>query len=225
MGNLGPGLNTAPFYPPQIAELIMDMPTRQPVASPWKPLKVRVFLWLWIASIASNIGTWMHEVGSGWLMTSMSASPQAIALVQVAGALPVFLLALPAGALADIVNKRRYLLAVQCWMAAVAVALTLLTLTGQILAQNRRGRCAALRRLACSLRRAAGSPPISVVASSPAGAPVGCEKPVHRRSRSEQPRLRNGPQDRRLDQDRRGPLRSPSQASLLATKSPFTSIP
>lgn len=110
----------------------MDMSTQKAVASPWKPLKVRVFLWLWIASIASNIGTWMHEVGSGWLMTSMSASPQAIALVQVAGALPVFLLALPAGALADIVNKRRYLLAVQCWMAGVALALTLLTLTGQM---------------------------------------------------------------------------------------------
>jgi len=109
----------------------MDKPS-QAVASPWKPLKVNVFLWLWIASIASNIGTWMHEVGSGWLMTSLSASPQAVALVQVAGALPVFLLALPAGALADIVNKRRYLLAVQCWMAGVALVLTLLTLSGQM---------------------------------------------------------------------------------------------
>ena len=102
------------------------------IASPWKPLHTRVFLWLWLASIASNIGTWMHEVGSGWLMTSLSASPQAVALVQVAGALPVFLLALPAGALADIVNKRRYLLAVQGWMALVALALTLLTVTGQM---------------------------------------------------------------------------------------------
>lgn len=109
----------------------MDKPP-SPTVSPWKPLKVRVFLWLWLASIASNIGTWMHEVGSGWLMTSLSASPQAVALVQVAGALPVFLLALPAGALADIVDKRRYLLAVQCWMAAVAVVLTLLTVTNQM---------------------------------------------------------------------------------------------
>ncbi|MCQ9427053.1 MFS transporter [Pseudomonas sp. LJDD11] len=106
--------------------------TRPPTASPWKPLQVKVFLWLWLASIASNIGTWMHEVGSGWLMTSLSASPQAVALVQVAGALPVFLLALPAGALADIVNKRRYLLIVQLWMAAVALVLTLLTLSGQM---------------------------------------------------------------------------------------------
>lgn len=97
-------------------------------ASPWQPLRQRTFRWLWLASIASNIGTWMHEVGAGWLMTSLSASPLAVALVQVAGALPMFLLALPAGALADIVDRRRYLLGVQLWMAAVALALAGLTL-------------------------------------------------------------------------------------------------
>ena len=99
-------------------------------ASPWQPLRVKVFRWLWLASIASNIGTWMHEVGAGWLMTSLSASPLAVALVQVAGALPVFMLALPAGALADIVDKRRYLLAVQLWMATTALLLAVLTLGG-----------------------------------------------------------------------------------------------
>lgn len=108
------------------------MPPAAPVtpaagASPWQPLRSRLFLALWLASIASNIGTWMHEVGAGWLMTSLSASPLAIAAVQVAGALPIFLLALPAGALADIVDKRRSLLLVQCWMAAVAMALALLS--------------------------------------------------------------------------------------------------
>lgn len=96
-------------------------------SSPWQPLRSRLFLALWLASIASNIGTWMHEVGAGWLMTSLSASPLAVAAVQVAGALPIFLLALPAGALADIVDKRRSLLIVQCWMAAVAMTLALLT--------------------------------------------------------------------------------------------------
>ncbi|WP_323150119.1 MFS transporter, partial [Pseudomonas oryzihabitans] len=99
-------------------------------ASPWQPLRQRTFRWLWLASIASNIGTWMHEVGAGWLMTSLSASPLAVALVQVAGALPMFLLALPAGALADIVDRRRYLLGVQLWMATVALALAGLTLAG-----------------------------------------------------------------------------------------------
>ena len=89
-----------------------------------------MFRWLWLASIASNIGTWMHEVGAGWLMTSLSASPLAVAMVQVAAALPMFFLALPAGALADIVDKRRYLLSVQLWMATVAVLLAGLTLLG-----------------------------------------------------------------------------------------------
>src|ERR1043165_194845 len=94
----------------------------------WSPLRNTTFRMLWIATIASNIGTWMHEVGAGWLMTSLSASPLAVALVQVAGALPMFLLALPAGALADIVDRRRYLLGVQLWMATVALALAGLTL-------------------------------------------------------------------------------------------------
>lgn len=108
----------------------MDSAIRQTTAGPWSPLRTGVFRWLWLASIASNIGTWMHEVGAGWLMTSLSASPLAVALVQVAGALPMFFLALPAGALADIVDKRRYLLGVQLWMAGVAVLLASLTLLG-----------------------------------------------------------------------------------------------
>ena len=100
--------------------------------SPWSPLRHKTFRWLWLASIASNIGTWMHEVGAGWLMTSLSASPLHVALVQVAGSAPMFFLALPAGALADIVDKRRYLLLVQLWMASVAVVLALLTLSGHM---------------------------------------------------------------------------------------------
>ncbi|MGH8432949.1 MAG: MFS transporter [Pseudomonas sp.] len=101
-------------------------------SSAWSPLRYSTFRWLWLASIASNIGTWMHEVGAGWLMTSLSASPMNVALVQVAGSAPMFFLALPAGALADIVDKRHYLLMVQLWMAAVAMLLALLTLSGQM---------------------------------------------------------------------------------------------
>lgn len=104
------------------------MPTAKP--SPWGALNHITFRWLWLASIASNIGTWMHEVGAGWLMTSLSANPMHVALVQVAGSAPMFLLALPAGAMADIVDKRRYLLGVQLWMAAVATLLAVLTLLG-----------------------------------------------------------------------------------------------
>ncbi|MBZ9780949.1 MFS transporter [Pseudomonas sp. REP124] len=100
--------------------------------SAWQPLRQRLFLSLWLASIASSIGTWMHEVGAGWLMTSLSASPLMVALVQVAGAAPMFLLALPAGALADIIDKRKYLLMTQAGMAVVALVLAILTFAGMM---------------------------------------------------------------------------------------------
>jgi len=85
---------------------------------------------LWIASVFSTIGSWMHEVGAGWLMTSLSPTPLMVALVQAATAAPAFLLALPAGALADIVDRRRYLIATQVWMMTVAAILGALTLAG-----------------------------------------------------------------------------------------------
>jgi MFS family permease len=99
-------------------------------SSPWAPLHHRVFRMLWIASIVSNIGSWMHEVGAGWLMTSLAPSPLMVALVQAATSAPVFLLALPAGALADIVDRRRYLIASQVWMMITAATLGALTLSG-----------------------------------------------------------------------------------------------
>ncbi len=98
--------------------------------SAWSPLRLPVFRALWLATLASNVGTWMHDVGAGWLMTSLSASPVMVALVQTATTLPVFLLALPAGALSDIVDRRRYLIVVQVWMATVAALLAALTIAG-----------------------------------------------------------------------------------------------
>src|SRR5450759_530869 len=98
--------------------------------SPWAPLHHRVFRMLWMALVVSNIGSWMHEVGAGWLMTSLAPSPLMVALVQAATTAPVFLLALPAGALADIVDRRRYLIASQVWMMITAATLGLLTLSG-----------------------------------------------------------------------------------------------
>lgn len=100
------------------------------IAGPWAPLQHRVFRMLWIASIFSNIGSWMHEVGAGWLMTSLAPSPLMVALVQAATSAPTFLLALPAGALADIVDRRRYLIVTQVWMMGVAAVLGVLTLAG-----------------------------------------------------------------------------------------------
>src|SRR3569833_2625067 len=74
----------------------------------WAPLQHRVFSMLWIASIINKNGTRMHEVGAGWLMTSLAPTPLMVALVQAATTAPVFLLAVPAGALADIVDRRRH---------------------------------------------------------------------------------------------------------------------
>src|ERR1700742_405532 len=91
-----------------------------PITSAWSPLRESVFRALWIATVASNIGTWMQDVGESWLMVSLTASPILIALVETAGSLPVVFLALPAGALADVIDRRRLLLITQSWMLASA---------------------------------------------------------------------------------------------------------
>jgi predicted MFS family arabinose efflux permease len=89
-----------------------------------------VFRALWVAALASNIGFWMQNVGAVWLMTRLSQSAVLVALVQTATSLPVMLVGLPAGAMADVVDRRRLLLATQSWMAASAVVLALLTAAG-----------------------------------------------------------------------------------------------
>src|SRR5678815_4354984 len=98
--------------------------------SPWSPLQSALFRNLWLATIVSNIGTWMQDVGAGWLMTSLSTSPSMVALVEAADSIPVMLLALPAGALADIVDRRRLLIAVQVYLMVVAATLGVMTLLG-----------------------------------------------------------------------------------------------
>src|SRR5438874_452940 len=98
--------------------------------SAWSPLRYPVFRALWIASLVSNIGTWMQNVGGVWLMSSLSPSPLLVALMQTATSLPVFLVGLPAGALADIVDRRRVLLATQAWMMLAAAVLGALTMAG-----------------------------------------------------------------------------------------------
>ena len=98
--------------------------------SAWSPLRRPLFRALWIATIVSNIGTWMHEVGAGWLMVTLDPRPVMVSLIQAAVALPIFFLAVPAGALADIVDRRRYLIATQLWMLGVALLLGVLTLAG-----------------------------------------------------------------------------------------------
>ncbi len=97
------------------------------VPSEWAPLQIAAFRTIWFASLAANVGTWFQNVGGVWLMTSFTASPLLIALMQTATTLPVFLVGLPAGALADIVNRRRLLLATQGLILAAAAALSILT--------------------------------------------------------------------------------------------------
>src|SRR5437870_13351722 len=96
--------------------------------SAWSPLKNALFRSLWIATIVSNIGTWMQDVGAGWLMTSLSTSPALVALIEAADSFPLMLLALPAGALADIIDRRRLLIAIQVYLLVVAGMLGILTL-------------------------------------------------------------------------------------------------
>src|ERR1051326_1963527 len=97
-------------------------------ASAWAPLKEPLFRSLWGAAVISYIGTWMQNVGAGWLMTQLTTSPLMVALVQAATTLPVFLVILPAGALADMVDRRRFLLITQGWMVLASGTLGILTL-------------------------------------------------------------------------------------------------
>src|SRR5271169_5285102 len=79
-------------------------------ASAWAPFRNRTFAVIWTATVVSNIGGWMYNVASGWLMTSLNPDPFIVSLVQVANNLPMFLFAIPAGALADILDQRRLLI-------------------------------------------------------------------------------------------------------------------
>src|SRR5213594_786702 len=105
--------------------------TRQP-RSTWSPLAHPLFRGVWIASVASHVGSYMTDVGQGWLMSSLTPSPLIVSLLLTAESLPFFALGLPAGALADIVDRRRLLLVTQIAMAVVVGTLALVTLTGTV---------------------------------------------------------------------------------------------
>jgi len=95
--------------------------------SSWVVLRLELFRALWIATVASSIGTMMQEVGASWLMTQLAPSPLMVALIQTATALPAFVLSLVAGALADVVDRRRLLIFSQSWMLVAAAGLGVLT--------------------------------------------------------------------------------------------------
>lgn len=97
-----------------------------PVAGPWSPLTQPTFRSLWLAILVGNIGTWIHDVGASWVMAENTGSPFMVAAVQSATTLPVVLLAIIAGTLADIVDRRKYLIVAQLWMLFVASVLATL---------------------------------------------------------------------------------------------------
>ncbi len=94
--------------------------------SAYAPFGQAAFALLWTATLISNIGTWMHDIGAGWLMTTLDPSPAVVTLVQAATTLPMFCFALLAGALADRLDKRRMLLAINMILLVVVSLLTLL---------------------------------------------------------------------------------------------------
>ncbi|WP_255594869.1 MFS transporter [Acidovorax sp. sif1233] len=93
------------------------------------PLAIPVFAVLWAATVLGNIGSFMRDVASAWMVTELSSSPTAVALIQTAATLPVFLLAIPAGVLSDILDRRRFLIGVQVLLAAVSGTLLILANT------------------------------------------------------------------------------------------------
>ncbi len=93
---------------------------------PWSPLGQPTFRALWLAILVGNIGTWIHDVAAAWVMAETTNSPLMVAAVQSATTLPVVVLAIVAGTLADIVDRRRYLILAQLWMLLVASTLAVL---------------------------------------------------------------------------------------------------
>ena len=99
-----------------------------PLPSALVPLRNGTFRSLWIASVVAWLGTWLQNTGAGWLMTVLAPRPLIVAMVQAATIMPVFLLALPGGALADIVDRRVFLIATQIWTILAAATLAAFTL-------------------------------------------------------------------------------------------------
>ncbi len=94
------------------------------------PLRQPLFVVLWVATVIGNTGSFIRDVASAWLMTDLSTSPTAVAMVQAAATLPVFLLAIPAGVLADILDRRKFLIGIQFLLAGTSISLMLLSAAG-----------------------------------------------------------------------------------------------
>jgi MFS family permease len=103
-----------------------------PPPSAFGPMRAPVFRMLWLTWLIANTCMWMNDVAAAWMMTSLTTAPIWVALVQTASMLPVFLLGLPSGALADILDRRRYFIITQFWVAVVATILCAVILADAI---------------------------------------------------------------------------------------------
>jgi MFS family permease len=92
------------------SDAVQHTPEGQTAVPPRGAFRHPAFTVIWIATVVSNVGTWMYNAASGWLMVSLNPNPFIVSLVQVATSLPMFLFALPAGALADVFDKRKFLI-------------------------------------------------------------------------------------------------------------------
>lgn len=102
------------------------------LADSLRPLKHATFAVLWVATVLGNTGTFMRDITSSWMVTELGGGPAAVSLIQAAGSLPIFLLAIPAGVLSDILDRRRFLIAVQILLVLVSAALMWLTAAGNL---------------------------------------------------------------------------------------------
>lgn len=103
----------------------MSAETTAPSPPAPSPFSLPIFRAVWIASMISNFGGLIQAVGASWMMAAIGASPQMIALVQTSTSLPIMLLSLWAGAVADNVDRRKVMLAAQCFMLTVSLILAL----------------------------------------------------------------------------------------------------
>ena len=108
----------------------------EPVTFPWSAFRHAPFTVLWTATVLSSIGSWMYSATSGWLMTSLNPDPFVVSMVQVATTLPLFFFALPAGALADIVDRRKFMICVQIALAGVSVVFAVIIALGLVTPAN-----------------------------------------------------------------------------------------
>ena len=137
------------------------------VAGPWTPLRQPTFRYFWLAILLSNMGTWMHDVAAAWVMAETTGSAFMVAAVQSASTLPMVVLAIAAGALADVVDRRRYLLLAQLWMLLSASGLALLQSTSRPCADS-------------TSSSDDGSGASSVIRRDPSGGPITIAQPVPR---------------------------------------------